>query len=79
MLIVLLFVSYAHVNLCHFFSFSWRRGLAAASTCTSTWLFLDLSVYFFVVYTTVRFMFSLAALLFVLMCCFRPLTTNFRG
>ena len=29
MLIVHLFVSYAHVNLCHFFSSSWCRGLAA--------------------------------------------------
>ena len=27
MLIVHLFVSYAHVNLCHFFSSSWCRGL----------------------------------------------------
>ena len=27
--IVHLFVSYAHVNLCHFFSSSWCRGLAA--------------------------------------------------
>ena len=32
MLIMHLFVSYAHVNLCHFFSSSWCRGLAAAST-----------------------------------------------
>ena len=31
MLIVHLFASYAHVNLCHFFSSSWCQGLAAAS------------------------------------------------
>ena len=35
-----LFVSYAHVNLCHFFSSFWCRGLAAASTCGSSWTFL---------------------------------------
>ena len=35
-----LFVSYAHVNLCHFFSSSWYRGLAAASACGSSWTFL---------------------------------------
>ena len=40
MLIVHLFVSYAHVNLCHFFSSSWRRGLAAASACGSSWTVL---------------------------------------
>ena len=40
MLIVHLFVSYAHVNLCHFFSSSWCRGLAAASACGSSWPFL---------------------------------------
>ena len=39
-LIVHLFVSYAHVNLCHFFSSSWCRGLAAASACGSSWTFL---------------------------------------
>ena len=39
MLIVHLFVSYAHVNLCHFFSSSWCRGLAAASACGSSWTF----------------------------------------
>ena len=40
-LIVYLFVSYAHVNLCHFFSSSWCRGLAAvASVCVSSWTFL---------------------------------------
>ena len=44
MLIVHLFVSYAHFNLCHFFSSSWCRGLAAAS---ALWLFLNFSVYFF--------------------------------
>ena len=35
MLIVHLYVSYAYVNLCHFFSSSWRRGLAVASVCDS--------------------------------------------
>ena len=40
LLIVHLFVSYAHVNLCHFFSSSWCRGLAAASACGSSWTFL---------------------------------------
>ena len=39
MLIVHLFVSYAHVNLCHFFSSSCCRGLAAASACGSSWIF----------------------------------------
>ena len=41
MLIVNLFVSCAHVNLCHIFSSSWCRGLlAAASACGSSWTFL---------------------------------------
>ena len=40
MLIVHLFVSCAHVNLCHFFSSSWCRGLAAASACGSSSTFL---------------------------------------
>ena len=40
MLIVHLFVSYTYVNLCHFFSSSWCRGLAAASACGSSWTFL---------------------------------------
>ena len=40
MLIVHLFVSYAHVNLCHFFSSSWCQGLAATSACGSSWTFL---------------------------------------
>ena len=40
MLIVHLFVIYAYVNLCHFFSSSWCRGLAAASACGSSWTFL---------------------------------------
>ena len=44
MLIVHLFVSYAHVNLCHFFSSSWCQGLAATSACGSSWTF---SVYLF--------------------------------
>ena len=38
--IVHLFVGYAHVNLCHFFSSSWCRGLAAASASGSSWTFL---------------------------------------
>ena len=40
MLIVHLFVSYAHINLCHFFSSSWCQGLAATSACGSSWTFL---------------------------------------
>ena len=40
MLTVHLFVSYAHVKLCHFFSSSWSRGSAAASACGSFWTFL---------------------------------------
>ena len=40
MLIVHLFVSYAFINLCHFFSSSWCRGLAAASVCGSSRTFL---------------------------------------
>ena len=40
MLIVHLFISFAHVNLCHFFSSSWCRGLAAVSACGSSWTFL---------------------------------------
>ena len=40
MLTVHLFVSYAHVNLCHFFSSSWCRGSAAASASGSSWTFL---------------------------------------
>ena len=44
MLIVHLFVSYAHVNLCHFFSFSWCRGVGCGFCL---WLFLDFSVYLF--------------------------------
>ena len=40
MLIVHLFVSYAHVNLCHFFFSSWCQGLAATSACGSSWTFL---------------------------------------
>ena len=39
MLIVHLFVSYAHVNLCHFFSSSWCQELAATSACGSSWTF----------------------------------------
>ena len=40
MFIVHLFVSYANGILCHFFSSSWCRGLAAASDCDSSWTFL---------------------------------------
>ena len=40
MLVVHLFVSYAHVNLCHFFSSSWCQGLASTSACGSSWTFL---------------------------------------
>ena len=40
MLIVHLFVSYAHVNLCHCLSSSWYQGLAATSACGSSWTFL---------------------------------------
>ena len=40
MFIVRLFVTYARVNLCHFFSSSWCRGLAVASACGSSWTFL---------------------------------------
>ena len=39
-LIVHLFVSYAHVTPCHFFSSFWCRGLAAVSACGSSWTFL---------------------------------------
>ena len=38
--IVHLFVSCAHVNLCHFFSSSWCQGLAATSAWGSSWTFL---------------------------------------
>ena len=40
MLIMHLFVSYAHINLCHFFSSSKCQGLAATSACGSSWTFL---------------------------------------
>ena len=40
MLVVHLFVCYAHVSLCHFSSSSWCRGMAAASACGSSWTFL---------------------------------------
>ena len=39
-LIVHLFVCYAHVNLCHFFSSSWCRQLAVASACGPSLTFL---------------------------------------
>ena len=58
-LIVHLFVSYAHVNLCHFFPSSWCQGIGC-DFCL--WLFLDFSVYFFcnfgsAVYTIILFSF----------------------
>ena len=40
-LIVHLFVSYADVNLCHFFSSSGCQGLAATSAYGSSWTFLS--------------------------------------
>ena len=40
MLIVHLFVSYARVNLCHFFTSFRCRRFAAASACGSSWTFL---------------------------------------
>ena len=40
MLILHLFVSYAHVNLCHFFSSTGCQGLASTSACGSSWTFL---------------------------------------
>ena len=42
-LLVHLFVSYAHVNLCPFFSSFWCQGLAATSDCGT----LDFSHYLF--------------------------------
>ena len=39
-LIMHLFVSFAHVNLCHFFSSSWCQELAATSACGSSWTLL---------------------------------------
>ena len=44
-LIVPLFVSYAHVNQCHFFSSYWCQGLAATSACGSSWTFLFTFLY----------------------------------
>ena len=46
MLIVHLFVSYAHVNLWYFFSSSWCQGLAVVSACGSSWTFLFTFLYF---------------------------------
>ena len=40
MRIVHLFVGYAHVILCHFFSSFWSQGLAATSACVASWTFL---------------------------------------
>ena len=48
MFIVHLFVSYAHVGLCHFFSSSLCRGSAAASACGSSWTFLFTFLQFYV-------------------------------
>ena len=69
MLIVHLFVSYAHVNLCHFFSSSWYWGLAAASACGSSWTFLF------------TFLMSNTALLKVNLCDTTPgiFRRNYRG
>ena len=39
-LLVHLFVSYAHVNLCPFLSSFWCQGLAATSDCGTLWTFL---------------------------------------
>ena len=46
MLIMHLFVSYAHVKLCHVFSSFWCQGLAAASACGSFWTFPFTFLYF---------------------------------
>ena len=43
--VVHLFVSYAHVNLCRFFSSSWCRRWAAASACGYSWTFLFTVLY----------------------------------
>ena len=57
MLIVHLFVSYAHVNLCHFFSSSWCQGLAKTSACGSSWTLLytfledKILIYFYCILT----------------------------
>ena len=40
MLIVHLFVRYAHINLCDFFSSSSCQGLAATSACGASWTFM---------------------------------------
>ena len=40
MVIVHLFVNYAHVNLCHFSLPPGNQGLAATSACDSFWTFL---------------------------------------
>ena len=60
MLIVHLFISYAHVNLCHFFSSSWCQGLAATSACGYSWTFLFtfLFIYLFIFYYYYLFLFS---------------------
>ena len=46
-LIVHLFVSYAHVDMCHFFSSSRCQGLAATSACGSSWTFRFTFLVFF--------------------------------
>ena len=38
--LLLLFVSYAHIKLCHLFSSSWCQELAAISACGASWTFL---------------------------------------
>ena len=58
MLIVHLFVSYAHVNLCHFFSSSWCRGLAAASASGSSWTFLFTFSTYFIAITKHKLLFQ---------------------
>ena len=40
MLLVHLFVCFARVCFCPFFSSSWRRGLAAVCDCDIPWTFL---------------------------------------
>ena len=46
MRIVHMFVSYAHVGLCHFFSSSSCRELTATSACGSSWTFLFTFIHF---------------------------------
>ena len=39
-LLVHLFVCFAHVSFCSFFSSSWCQGLAAVCDCGTPWIFL---------------------------------------